>query len=164
MSAITIDGSPPVVIGIDPGLSGAVAVLSLKGDLLHVEDMPVADKRVMARLLPRPLQPDAVQVVGIELVASRPLQGVASTFKFGASWGAVHGYYGGVGCPIVDVLPRIWKKHFGIRGESKDQKEKALRLATERWPDMADRFARKKDAGRAEAALIGLYLIEKGET
>lgn len=146
------------VLGIDPGLSGAIALISSSGRLIDMQDMPVADKRVMGSLLYKP--PNG-SLVGVEFVHSMPGQGVSSTFKFGAAWGGVVVAYQALGYPVRDVRPQEWKKHFNITGrDKKAQKEKALRLATERWPHEASFFARKKDVGRAEAALIGLYLVE----
>lgn len=141
-----------VIIGVDPGLSGAIALLGLDGQLHHVADMPTADGRVTPGALAWWLGHDDA-VVGIELVHSMPGQGVSSTFKFGASWGVVHGAFGAVGCRVVDVRPQDWKRTFKL-GKDKD---KARRLAAERWPGSAMEFARKKDAGRAEAALIAEY-------
>ncbi len=152
----------PYVIGIDPGLSGALALLDESGHLLVVDDMPQVDKRVTAALL-RPwlnavtLQPSLKPVVGIELVGAMPKQGVASTFKFGAAWGVVHGAFG-ADHRVIDVRPQDWKATHKIHGDRDGQKEKARRLAIERWPDMAERFARKKDSGRAEAALIAEHV------
>ncbi|MEL6984609.1 MAG: hypothetical protein AAFO29_19430 [Actinomycetota bacterium] len=146
------------IIGVDPGLSGAIALLDHLGELISVNDMPVIDGRVTAALLNVWSNEHAITgpkpVVGIEFVHSMPKQGVASSFKFGASWGLVHGYFGGAGHRVIDVRPQDWKKRFHL---GKD-KEKARRLAIERWPDHAQAFARKKDAGRAEAALIAEHV------
>lgn len=162
----------PTVIGIDPGITGAIAVLDRTGTLLDVDDMPTIDGRVTAQLLGRWLDlapwEGHTPTVGIELVHAMPKQGVSSTFKFGATWGLAHGAFGATGHRIIDVRPQDWKKTFHIGGERSGQKEKARRLAIERWPSQADRFARKKDAGRAEAALIAehtrqLVLAEHGQ-
>lgn len=161
----------PAVFGIDPGLTGAIAVLRHDGQLLDVDDMPTTDGRVTAQMLRRWLDlapwEGHTPTVGIELVHAMPKQGVSSTFKFGATWGLVHGAFGATGHRIIDIRPQDWKKTFHIGGPRDGQKEKARRLAIERWPDHAQAFARKKDAGRAEAALIAehtrqLLLAETG--
>jgi len=146
-----------VIIGIDPGLSGALAALDYNtGNIVDLTDMPHADGRVTTALLAE-WALLAVAAVGIEKVGSMPGQGVASTFKFGAAWGAVHGAFGAHRHRIIDVRPQAWKKEYGIKGGDKAAKDKARRLAAERWPADAGLFARAKDDGRAEAALIAEY-------
>ena len=54
--------------------------------------------------------------------------------------------------PTIHVSPGKWKKHFGLTSDK--EKSRALAIAT--WPQ-SDHFRRKKDDGRAEAALTALY-------
>lgn len=143
-----------MIVGIDPGNSGAVAALSPDGVLVDVGDMPVVDGFVNGALL-RELLVDlaggmVVSLVVIEKVAAMPKQGVSSTFKFGAAYGTAGGVVAGLGWPQRLVVPRVWKKAMGCSAE----KERSRRLAIERWPAQASLFARKKDADRAEAALL----------
>lgn len=155
--------SAEYVIGVDPGLSGALALLNVDGRLEVVDDMPALDGRVVGALLTEWCSYAHVGAVGIELVGAMPGQGVSSMFKFGASAGVVHGAFGVTGHRIIDVRPMAWKKSTGIRtGKANPraaQKEQARLKAIERWPDMAGCFARKKDAGRAEAALIAEHTL-----
>lgn len=147
------------VIGIDPGASGAVAVVSDAGGLVTVFDMPVFKINGKSRLdvhqlgeQLRSILPASKAVV--ELVGAMPRQGVSSTFVFGFSTGAVHGALGALSVPLDTVTPAKWKAHFRL---TKD-KDAARQLATRKWPHGP--FSRVKDAGRAEAALIALYAIE----
>lgn len=149
-----------MVIGVDPGLSGAIAGV-LDGDLKWVVDMPVAANEVAVPLLNELYDPDEYgpwhttteSVVAVERVGSMPKQGVSSTFKFGKAYGTVLGYFGGRH-RVIHVTPQQWKKTFTLGGKDK---EAGRLLALERWPHMADRFGRKKDHGRAEAALIAVH-------
>ena len=100
----------------------------------------------------REMQP-AVAV--IEQVGAMPKQGVSSTFKFGASFGLVRGVVLALGVPLHHVTPGVWKKHFRLNSD----KEKARALALRFWP-ASEHFSRKKDHGRAEAALIARYGAE----
>jgi hypothetical protein len=81
------------VIAVDPGFTGAIAVLSTSGELLTVADMPVVGEAAQRRVNAVGLA-DWIREYGpydfaiIEQVASRPKQGVSSTFKFGMSYGA----------------------------------------------------------------------------
>ena len=143
------------VLGIDPGaVSGAYALLI--GNLFTiVDDIPVVDRQVDAaewsRIVAR-LKPD---VAVVELVASMPKQGVASTFKFGMGCGLIRGVLAGAGVPIINVTPAKWKKHFSLNSDA----EKSRALAIRRFPQV-DQLARKKDHGRAEALLIALWKFE----
>lgn len=159
-------------IGVDPGLSGAVAILDDAGRLVEVIDMPQADGHVNGaalrgaidacrwELTPYPLE--RVHVVAwVEDVHAMPGQGVSSTFKFGRSVGVVVGVLGALDIPIRWVAPGVWKKSMGLptgKNVTKRQaKEAARRRAMELWPDKASLFTRAKDDGRAEAALIAWY-------
>jgi hypothetical protein len=95
--------------------------------------------------------------VWIELVHSYPRQGVASTFKFGKSYGIAIGACQASGASINYARPEDWKGHFGLLGSGKNG---ALELARELFPEHLDRFRLKKHSDRAEAALIALYGLE----
>ncbi len=145
-----------VVVGIDPGNSGAVAVLG-DGQLFAAYDMPVLDRVVSEALyvdLLRQIEVDhlidAPAMCVIERVSAMPKQGVSTTFKFGLAYGIQRCGPAARGWPVTFVTPTEWKRTLKL---SKD-KEQSRRRAIELWPDQAQLFARKKDDGRAEAALI----------
>jgi crossover junction endodeoxyribonuclease RuvC len=146
------------IIGIDPGVSGAIAFVSEDGELQQVFDMPVfkikgkskLDVHQLGTILRQAGEGRAV----IELVGAMPGQGVTSMFTFGFATGALHGAVGALSMPLETVTPQKWKAHFRL-GKDKDE---ARQLATRKWPHGP--FSRVKDAGRAEAALIALYAIE----
>lgn len=142
-----------LVLGIDPGLTGAIACIHGE-TLLWVEDMPVIGKEIAIPLLhgiaTSELEPEAV---GIEFVHSMPKQGVASTFKFGKAYGIALGVFS-AHYRTIDVRPQEWKKTFHLSGKDKDA---ARLLAIKLWPAQAELFKRKKDGGRADAALIALH-------
>ena len=85
-----------------------------------------------------------------------PNQGVASSFKFGQGYGILIGVVQGAGFSLDYVSPQLWKKHSHLIGKDKDYSRTA---ATQRWPQMAHLFVRKKDANVADAALIAAYGI-----
>lgn len=157
-----------MILGIDPGLTGALALLDDDGDLLNVWDMPtqiklhgkgsevnayllsdlVAEIREMAAR-----RGEALRVI-VEQVASMPGQGVASMFAFGESVGVTRAVIASAGLSMLRVRPTTWKRESGLTGRDKAA---ALTRAIELWPDKRSLFARKKDIGRADAALIALY-------
>lgn len=153
-------------IGMDPGMSGAIAVLSADGDLLEVVDMPTFAivKRVAGKdrtknhinvhelggLLRK--YPGAFAI--IEQVGAMPKDGAMQSFQFGFGTGALHGACGALAFEMDTVSPQRWKKHFGLINGTKGA---SRQIATRRFPSHADLFKRVKDDGRAEAVLIALY-------
>ena len=145
-----------IIIGIDPGLSGAIAWLE-DGVILGVTDLPVQNGRIDSeKLADMILDFGHPSVVVIEKVSSMPGQGVASTFKFGQSYGSLLGVFGALKYDIVDVTPRRWKKDMNLSSD----KEMCRLTAINRWPNIQDFLKRKKDHGRAEAALIAAWYYD----
>ncbi len=150
---------PKFILGVDPGFTGAIALLSLETGVLNIVDMPVVTGtkgRTEIDLpglltLTRPTVPGVLAV--LEFVAARPGQGAPATFRFGQGYGALQMAMAAHKIPVQYVTPAKWKKHFGL---SKD-KGASRGLANQRFPHNAEEFRRVKDDGRAEAALIALY-------
>ena len=147
------------VLGVDPGLDGAIALL---GDgFLAVRDMPTAGelkRRVVvaaeAAGIIRAWTPD---IAVIERVHAMPKQGVTSSFRFGQALGTIEGVLGALLIPIEYVTPQSWKKHFRLSANKDDARLRAIQT----WPRIADELRRKKDADRAEALLIARYKQEQ---
>lgn len=147
-------------LGIDPGLSGALAFLYASSpDRVSVYDMPVVGGEVDGAALAVLIRKYAPAVAVLEQVASRPGQGVSSMFKFGASYGVVKGVLAALEVPRHDATPGTLRKHFRIPGGDAG-KEAARALAVKTFPFSANHFARKKDHGRADAAIFALYGLE----
>ena len=149
-----------IIIGIDPGLTGAIAILdSESGEIVSLEDMPVipegGKKKVSGNGLMRIFggyDRHQVEMVYLERVGARPGQGVVSMFSFGRSYGAVESAVSLMGFPMTYVSPQRWKRSAGLVGSPKDaSRGKVLDL----YPE-AD-VHRKKDSGRADAVLIARY-------
>jgi crossover junction endodeoxyribonuclease RuvC len=153
---------------VDPGLGGALALLTGEGDLVEVWDMPV---QVKTHGKGREVDPIALGDIlrevealadgrpvraTIERVASMSGQGVKSVFSFGDAFGCVRAAIGVMEIPMQFVLPAAWKKAAGLSGKDKGA---ARTLATQYWPESREAFARVKDDGRAESALIAKYGI-----
>lgn len=148
------------IIGIDPGFSGAVATYAPSTGTLYIEDMPVTkdpkgrtvlDMVALYELLTPP--PGARVQAFLEYVAARPGQGAPATFRFGQGYGALQMALAANRISTQYVTPAKWKRHFGLGKE----KESSRNLAIQRFASEAKHFARAKDDGRAEAALIALY-------
>jgi len=144
------------VLGVDPGVSGAYALLVDDGiSPPIVDDLPVVHNQINASEWRRTIKSLIPDIAIVELVHSMPKQGVASTFRFGMARGIVRGVLLGAGVPIIDVTPNTWKKFFRLNNEA----EKSRALACQRFPDLPG-LARKKDHNRAEALLIALWKLE----
>jgi crossover junction endodeoxyribonuclease RuvC len=144
----------PCILGVDPGLSGAIAFFfPVAPDRVAAENMPaVACEVDCATLAARILQMGPALAV-VERVSAMPGQGVSSTFKFGASYGAVRGVLAALQIRTHLVAPAVWKKHFRLDSD----KEKARALALRLFAASPEHFSRKKDHNSAEAALLALY-------
>ncbi|MEX6506953.1 hypothetical protein [Jiella sp. M17.18] len=134
-------------------MSGAIAFyFRSRPDLISAEDVPTVDGEIDAAALKRRIEQMRPDMAVIERVGAMPKQGVSSTFKFGQAYGTVRGVVAALGIPTHLVTPSVWKKHFALNSE----KEKARNMAILHWPD-SPHFERKKDHGRAEAALLARY-------
>jgi crossover junction endodeoxyribonuclease RuvC len=148
------------IIGIDPGATGAVAILTHDGQLVQVSDMPVVEiaiggktkRRISPEMLVAELRGycDSGTCAVVEQVSAMPGQGVSSMFAFGQAYGLALGVLAGLWVPTTTVTPSVWKKAMRL-GTGKDA---ARAEAARRWPAQAGQFARVKDDGRAEAALL----------
>jgi len=141
------------IMGVDPGASGAVAFYyPNKTQLISVYDVPLIGKEINASALAQLISQYQPDLAVVELVHSMPKQGVASSFAFGVAYGQIKGIIGAQNIRSIYTSPSKWKKYYGLPAD----KEAARATAINRWPDSAH-FRRKKDHGRAEAALLALY-------
>lgn len=156
------------VAGIDVGVTGALALLSTQQGFLSVHDLPThqlaVGKKIRTELdmtsLRLLLLSNPIDHVFIEKVASRPQQGVSSTFKFGFSAGSVYGLLVGLQLPVSYLQPQQWQRAVNV-GPTPDA---GRRRAGELYPTAAEHLTLKKHAGRADAILIahaGLPLLRQ---
>ncbi len=150
-----------MILGIDPGLGGALAFLHHIDDVL-LEPMPLdSEKQLDLVELNRLISSFANQIdhAFLEKVSAMPGQGVCSMFKFGYVFGVIQGILVANKIPFTLVRPQVWQKkmHPMIESESKVRS----RLAFENhFPGIsALKTARSKvpDMGLMEAALIAKY-------
>ncbi|WP_034996688.1 hypothetical protein [Beijerinckia mobilis] len=158
--------SASLFLGVDIGAQGAIAIVTADGKLLDIQDMPVLrDGPANRRAVNGPLLVDIIfkshaNCAFVEHVAARPGEGAVGAFAFGRSRGVIEGVLAAAGIPATFIAPASWKRSVGLSMASKDA---ARAEAIRRWPRHAELFARKKDDGRAEAALIAVAGILKME-
>ena len=157
------------IIGIDIGSKGALALLSTNGALLEIADMPILRDgpgnrpNVNAPLLAEIVHRWQATQAFVEYVAARPGEGPTGAFSFGRSKGVIEGVCAAAGLPVAFLTPPVWKRAVGIPPGKDGAKDAARSEAIRRWPGQAGLFARVKDDGRAESALIAVAgLVKKG--
>lgn len=147
-----------MILGIDPGLHGALAFFDYENGALSIHDMPVvaverggkSKTEVSPQLLAMVVRQYDVRRAIVEKVGARPGQGVTSMFAFGRSFGVVEGVLGGLNVPISYMTPQSWRKAMQVREGKDGSRLRAMEL----FPAYADMLKLKKHDGRAEAALI----------
>lgn len=167
------------MIGVDPGLSGALAMLE-EGALVAMADIPVMVRGKGAGAVKNEVNAAALAVLLREWVGSerervrfiveqvnampagspgsRRAMGASGILSMGDTSGCIRGVIAALGCSIEWVAPATWKAYFKLRG-GQDMKEAARAHAIRLFPE-AD-LARKKDHNRAEAALIARWYVER---
>lgn len=160
------------ILGIDPGLSGGVAILITGGDLdgpcrcWGAIDIPTmgedVKRRVDAKEFERFIRAGIPDHAVIERAGIMPSQGASSGFRYGRAVGALEAVVHCCNVPLAIVEPQAWKKHFGLPGKLKatDAKEQARLAALRVLPSAAEFFKLKKDHGKAEALLIAMWLAD----
>ena len=151
------------IIGIDPGLSGGIAVLDdLK--IYDIFDMPIMSEgkknknqlnsAQLVNIINEHVLKNEDTFVIVEQVSAMPGQGVTSMFNFGQTFGAIKGICAALELPIFFVRPSKWKKHFELINSSKDS---SRTKAIEMYPSISSRLTKKKDVNKADAILIARY-------
>lgn len=174
-----------IFIAMDPGMSGAVSIIE-ENDVF-VFDVPTKvidekkdyDIKTMSAIL-RKYEKEQV-ICLIENVYSMSAQGVVSVFSFGRGKGIWEGVAHTLGFNVFMVSPQAWKKSFPelinkikpdkTKSKSEQSKEKRLNkaaaktrareLASKLYPKLADKFAKVKDDGRAEAILMATHIKDQ---
>ena len=151
------------IIGIDPGLSGGIAILDdLK--IFDVFDMPIMSEgkknknqlnsAQLVNIIKKHILPNSDTFVIVEQVSAMPGQGVTSMFNFGQSFGVIKGICSALSLPIYFVRPTKWKKYFNLIKTNKDaSRTKVIQV----YPEISSKLSRKKDSNKADAILIARY-------
>jgi crossover junction endodeoxyribonuclease RuvC len=155
-----------IILGIDPGLSGALAFLETRTNTIEVVDMPTVtvmrnrkEKReVSPQLVADIVVKRHVEAAFLEKVNAMAGQGVSSVFSFGRSAGIIEGVLAAFDIPTTLVTPQAWQKAMGVRDGKDGSRERAMQL----FPASAELFQRKKDDGRSDASLIAKYGATQG--
>ena len=154
------------IIGIDPGLSGGIAILDdLK--IFDIYDMPIMSEgkknknqlnsAQLVNIIKKNLIPNVDTFLIVEQVSAMPGQGVTSMFNFGQTFGAIKGLCAALELPIYFVRPSKWKKHFELINSSKDASRTKV---IEMYPKLSNQLTKKKDVNKSDAILIARFFNE----
>lgn len=146
------------LIGIDPGATGAIVVMTPKFDLIEWSIMPTVkigtQTRVNGAHLAAILAEFDAGHAYMEQVGAMPGQGTASMFSFGHAAGTAAGVLAALQITTTMVTPQAWKKRAGLSGTEKDAaRSRAIQL----WPKWRDLDAKGKGQALADAALIARF-------
>ena len=154
-----------LIIGIDPGISGAICFFE-DGQVKEVIDMPVmAEGKKNKRQINGPQTYNEILkrinkfqkkdiIVVIEQVSAMPGQGVTSMFNFGQSFGVLKGICSAMQLSMFFIRPAKWKKYFGL---IKTEKDASRTKVIEIFPYISSELSKKKDSNKADAVLIASF-------
>ena len=155
-----------IIIGIDPGVSGAICILN-DGKIIEIYEMPTMidgkknKKQVNGAEITNIINKELVNEkdinVVIEHVSAMPGQGVTSMFNFGQSFGVLKGICAALKLPVHFIRPVKWKKHFNLINTEKDASRTKV---IEVFPYISSKISKKKDANKADAILIARFFHE----
>jgi len=156
------------IIGIDPGLDGAICTLFTNSDEVRIVDMPTVKVSVgkkQRRKIDLPVlcdilgySPQVPTVCYVEKQWSRPGKGVTSEFSTGYGYGVVLATLTCNKCPFVEVAPNTWMTK--LVGRGKKTKGDIYKAAVARVPAAADLLKGPRGgikSGRSDALMIAVY-------
>ncbi|EAN4946445.1 hypothetical protein EH071_13920 [Salmonella enterica] len=148
------------VLGIDPGCSGALVLITEQGayiDHLAMPTIKVGTKsRVNGAAVAAWVRQYGITHAYLEQVGAMPGQGTASMFTFGHAAGVVEGIVQGLGIAYTLVTPQAWKKSAGLIGRDKDAaRSRAIQL----YPELRALDSKAKGQAIADALLIARFGI-----
>ncbi|HFT7639836.1 crossover junction endodeoxyribonuclease RuvC [Citrobacter freundii] len=148
------------VLGIDPGCSGALVLVTEQGGYIDHLPMPTikvgTKSRVNGAAVAAWIRQYGISHAYLEQVGAMPGQGTASMFTFGHAAGVAEGILQGLNIPYTLVTPQSWKKSAGLIGSDKDAaRSRAIQL----YPELRALDAKAKGQAIADALLIARHGI-----
>lgn len=156
-------------IGIDPGLSGGLAITNKTGTIA-VFPMPVLDiggkKEINIKSLSNWFKSNAYgcKMVGVEIQHAMPKQGVTSMFKIGKGYGIIIGILNALDIPFTEIRANEWQKEM-FKGQPKgNTKDLSKKIAQQLYPTIVFKATSKCTNihdGMTDSALIATYIKMK---
>lgn len=147
-----------MIIGIDPGIKGAIAWVLSDGSLDSVLDMPLTERAgktvINFPALAEMIRTAPADLIALEEVLSMPGEGHVGAKTTGYGGGVLEGIALGLGIPYRIFHPSNWKRYAGVTSNKNFCRARAMKL----WPGSADQFRLVKHDGRADAALLAQWV------
>jgi len=157
--------------GIDPGHTGALAIVNAAGTTARVWDMPMtkADKDRKKEIdldqlhtIYREFKHRPGLVLGIEQPNTRPGEGAERSFRFGKGLGYLHAFAHLLNIDYYLLAPNLWKGRLGLPGKSDPEALKTCAAMLDRnYPAAQDLIRGPRGglkSGRIDALLIAHFL------
>ena len=150
-----------IFCGIDPGHSGAVALIDSDGNLIDIFDTPLLGKEYDLRAMACLIRDHLPNGCAIETQQAFPKQGGVSNFTTGYGYGLWMGFLTAYGVKHEKVRAQDWKKALGIPAGS--DKSASIAAAQRLFPggDFTGPRGGMKD-GRADAVLLAEWRRRAG--
>ena len=150
-----------LVVGIDPGRTGGIALYdSVMDELVGIHDMPGSVEGLVSILscqMDLLILENVSAMTYVDSSGQTRGQGAKAAFTFGQGFGEILGVCAALHIPVKLIRPSVWKKLMGLSSDKSASRE----MARMKFPKDASSFNRKKDDGRAEAALLALFGAER---
>jgi len=164
------------VIACDPGAPLTLALVSASGRLVAIaekDEVAINFKKnsyqnsapLIALKMSTWEQRSKLPVKAVvELVGPMPTDGVVSACRFVGSYYMFLGICAAMGISVTQVTPPKWKRDLGLKFTAeRNLKEASRAMAIQEFSDKIDLFKYKKSHDRAEAGLLGLWLLRHGD-
>ena len=138
-----------LILAIDPGVQGAIAVFNKAERTVITHDMPDTTVGLIDLLSSLP----PVLFCAIEKPYYPKVIGLKNAAKIAEAYGAIKAILAFRGIPVHETRPADWKAALNLGANKSASREKASQI----FPDNADQWKRVRDDGRAEASLIAWY-------
>ena len=150
------------ILGIDPGMTGAMSIIDEHGNFMVCEDLAGTDGRLNVAEAVNWIEqyhsgPFPISMAVIENVGSMPKQGVSTTFKFGRAAGTCEGMVQTLRLPMDLITPAKWKQQMKMAKKDKDYPRQ---WCQKRWPKVDAFDLKGKGQARADATCIALAWLE----
>lgn len=151
-------GFTVLTVAIDPGLTGAYAVLDASGSLVTVDDLPVIRDGRLGWIDGDAFTSALLEVRGghelhalVERITPLPVNGRMGAFSQGCTLGSILAALQIARARIELVQPSVWKRHYSLSTD----KDASIAKARLLFPHAS--LDRKKDHGKAEALLLAHF-------
>ena len=144
-----------IIIGIDPGAKGGVAIFDEETDKMTLYKCPDTPKEMAAIINTAKLnQWDERATCIIEKVHAFPTDARSSAFKFGCNFGKWLGILGAYDIPTLEVTPQVWMQPLQPLPKIKrDRKNELKKIAINLFPD------NKVTLSTCDAALMVVWYV-----